>query len=50
MPRRNRIDLARAAAEPPTARRLPRWRGFNLLEKFVKRGENNPPFEEQDSP
>ncbi len=36
------------AAEPPTARRLPRWRGFNLLEKFVKRGENNPPFEEQD--
>ncbi len=34
--------------EMPTARRLPRWRGFNLLEKFTARGEGNPPFRESD--
>jgi len=27
---------------------LPRWRGFNLLEKFTKRREGNPPFREDD--
>ena len=32
----------------PTARHLPRWRGFNLLEKFTKWGERNPPFQESD--
>lgn len=32
----------------PTASRLPRWRGFNLLEKFTKRRDGNPPFREQD--
>jgi endoglucanase len=35
--------------KPATARHLPRWRGFNLLEKFVKRREGrNPPFQESD--
>ena len=40
-----------AATEPKTApspRKLPRWRGFNLLEKFTKRREGNPPFRESD--
>lgn len=32
----------------PTARHLPRWRGFNLLEKFTKRSGGNPPFQESD--
>lgn len=32
----------------PTPARLPRWRGFNLLEKFTQRKEGNPPFSEQD--
>jgi endoglucanase len=38
------------AAEPqsPSASKLPRWRGFNLLEKFIKRGEGNPPFQQND--
>jgi len=31
-----------------TARRLPRWRGFNLTEKCVKRTRGNPPFKESD--
>ena len=30
----------------PTAQRLPRWRGFNLLEKFVDRGSG--PYRESD--
>lgn len=32
----------------PSAAKLPRWRGFNLLEKFIKRGDANPPFLESD--
>lgn len=36
------------AAEAPSAAKLPRWRGFNLLEKFTKRREGNPPFQEFD--
>lgn len=32
----------------PTAKKLPRWRGFNLLEKFVARRDGNPPFRESD--
>jgi endoglucanase len=38
------------AGEPkvPTAKHLPRWRGFNLLEKFTQRREGNPPFRESD--
>jgi endoglucanase len=31
-----------------SARHLPRWRGFNLLEKFTRRREGNPPFQEAD--
>jgi endoglucanase len=30
----------------PSARRLPRWRGFNLTEKF--NGDRNEPFHEAD--
>jgi len=43
---------AKAAPEgfewlPATPESLPRWRGFNLLEKFIK-GNNNGPFKEDD--
>jgi endoglucanase len=42
-------SFAEAAALPnPTAAKLPRWRGFNLLEKYVKEGHSNPPFREKD--
>jgi endoglucanase len=42
-------NLAVAQAKvTPSARKLPRWRGFNLLEKFTKRREGNPPFLEAD--
>lgn len=37
-----------AAAPEPSPAKLPRWRGFNLLEKFVKRREGNPAFRETD--
>ena len=42
--------LSLHAADWPavSARHLPRWRGFNLLQKFVKRKEGNPPFPESD--
>jgi endoglucanase len=42
--------LALGGAEKRTvsARHLPRWRGFNLLEKFVKRRGGNSPFPESD--
>jgi endoglucanase len=33
-------------AAPPQARKMPRWRGFNLLEKFMRDG--NSPFLESD--
>lgn len=36
------------ATPEPSAARLPRWRGFNLLEKFHARRDGNPPFEEAD--
>lgn len=39
---------ARAELPEPTAKKLPRWRGFNLLEKFVARPEGNGPFLEED--
>ena len=42
LPRSIRADAGPAAAK------LPRWRGFNLLEKFIKRREGNPPFREED--
>jgi hypothetical protein len=38
------LSLGAADKETVTARRLPRWRGFNLLEKFTKRPGGNPPF------
>lgn len=47
------LDLSPArAAEPlpspvPSAAKLPRWRGFNLLEKFIAARENAP-FREED--
>ena len=31
-----------------SAAKLPRWRGFNLLEKFTRRTSGNPPFSETD--
>jgi endoglucanase len=31
-----------------SARHLPRWRGFNLLQKFTKHPKGNPPFSEAD--
>src|ERR1044071_5246361 len=31
-----------------TSHHLPRWRGFNLLEKFTRNKEGNPPFLESD--
>ena len=37
-----------AELKNPTAHYLPRWCGFNLLEKFVKRRDGNPPYEESD--
>jgi endoglucanase len=39
-----RLDIERSLSEP-TAKALPRWRGFNLLEKFT---EENRRFNEQD--
>jgi aryl-phospho-beta-D-glucosidase BglC (GH1 family) len=42
------VSLCRAAPLPkPTAQQLPRWRGFNLLEKFYK-GSQNGPYKEED--
>ena len=43
-------SLPIGAIEKPavTASRLPRWRGFNLLAKFVKHPGDNPPFQESD--
>ena len=43
------VSPLRAADMPAvTARHLPRWRGFNLLQKFTKRRGGNPPFAESD--
>jgi endoglucanase len=42
------LSIAKAAIDEPSAERLPKWRGFNLLEKFTQRKEGNPPFEEGD--
>jgi endoglucanase len=39
---------ARAAVAEPAAGKLPRWRGFNLLEKFIKQPQGNPAFRETD--
>jgi len=37
-----------ADMKPASASRLPRWRGFNLLEKFTYNKSGNPPFRERD--
>ncbi len=42
------VPMAQAAATEPSATKLPRWRGFNLLEKFTARREGNPAFRETD--
>ena len=42
------LSLSAAEPKPPSAAKLPRWRGFNLLEKFVKQRNGNPPFREED--
>jgi endoglucanase len=42
------LSLEAADKEPASARHLPRWRGFNLLEKFVKQPGGNPRFREAD--
>lgn len=42
------LPLFAAGAQTPSAAKLPRWRGFNLLEKFVSRKSGNPPFQESD--
>jgi len=39
---------ATAATTRTLAAKLPRWRGFNLTEKFIARPEGNPPFPESD--
>ena len=42
------LPLVAAERKQPTPQHLPRWRGFNLLEKFVKGREGNPAFNETD--
>jgi endoglucanase len=41
-------QTAGISASERTAAKLPRWRGFNLLEKFIKRRDGNPAFRETD--
>jgi endoglucanase len=36
------------ARQKPTPAQLPRWRGFNLTEKYVKHREKNPPYRKTD--
>ncbi len=42
------FDCPAADAPEPTPRKLPRWRGFNLLEKFTARRNGSPPFQASD--
>ncbi|HWW03491.1 MAG TPA: cellulase family glycosylhydrolase [Candidatus Acidoferrum sp.] len=42
------LTATAADKPPPSASHLPRWRGFNLLEKFTKWENGNPPFQESD--
>lgn len=47
----NVVSAASAMSElpMPSWKKLPRWRGFNLLEKFIKYGDSrNPAFQEAD--
>jgi aryl-phospho-beta-D-glucosidase BglC (GH1 family) len=41
------VQTVTLAQSEPSARELPRWRGFNLLEMFYK-GSSTPPFQEED--
>ncbi|MHB1307378.1 MAG: glycoside hydrolase family 5 protein [Limisphaerales bacterium] len=41
-------EVVHAPLPEASARKLPRWRGFNLLEKFTRRDGGNPAFREQD--
>ncbi len=41
------IQAVTVAQVEPSAKALPRWRGFNLLEMFYK-GSSTPPFKEED--
>jgi len=40
--------LAADRPPAPTPKKLPRWRGFNLLEKFIAHRDGNPPYRESD--
>ena len=40
--------LQAAELKPANARHLPRWRGFNLLAKFIAEPKGNPPFQEKE--
>ena len=42
------LSLIARELERPTAKKLPRWRGFNLLEKFIRQNSSNPAFRESD--
>src|SRR5262245_21175325 len=43
------LPLVAADFKPAQASKLPRWRGFNLTEKCIKRRDGkNPPFVESD--
>ena len=42
------IAFAAETKPAPTAKKLPRWRGFNLTQKVYARREGSPPFPEQD--
>src|SRR5207247_9959680 len=43
------LPLAASEMKTASASKLPRWRGFNLTEKCVKRrGGDNPPFQDSD--
>ncbi|HWH69189.1 MAG TPA: cellulase family glycosylhydrolase [Candidatus Sulfotelmatobacter sp.] len=42
------LNLNAAETKTVSAQHLPRWRGFNLLEKFTKRRDGNPAFQESD--
>src|SRR5947209_8372445 len=42
------LPLCAEEKKGPTAAHLPRWRGFNLLDKYVKKRDGNPAFQESD--
>jgi endoglucanase len=42
------VRAADVTLPDPRPEKLPRWRGFNLLEKFTARRDGSPPFRERD--